>query len=266
VPDLGDGVVAHDLGERPDLVAPARALGGVDVPFLRHDLPGELAALDRFARLWPAHSLVLVAGDRVVARACSVPLRLGGPDRAELPDHGWDAALVWAAADRLDGVTPTAACAIDIHVDPELRGRGLAGRAVAELRRATAAAGLPELVVPVRPPDKAAEPLTPMADYAARRRADGLPADRWLRVHVRAGGRIERVAPYAMTVAADLETWRRWTGLPFDRDGPVVVPGGLVPAVVDTTTGTATYVEPNVWVRHRTGLSAPAAPGAAVSR
>jgi hypothetical protein len=85
---------------------------------------------------------------------------------------------------------------------------------------------LTELVVPVLPPDKAAEPLTPMAAYAARRRPDELPADRWLRVHVRAGGLIERVAPFAMTVAADLPTWRRWTGLPFDRTARSRCPAG----------------------------------------
>ena len=35
--------------------------------------------------------------------------------------------------------------------------------------------------------------------------------------------------------------------------GPVVVPGALAPVMCDAEHGTATYVEPNVWVRHATG-------------
>lgn len=105
-------------------------------------------------------------------------------------------------------------------------------------------------MAPVRPPDKAAEPHAPMAEYAARTRADGLPADRRLRTHVRAGGRIERVAPCSATVQASLATWRSWTGLPFDADGPLVVPGALTPVHVSVTHDAAVHVEPNVWVTH----------------
>jgi hypothetical protein len=90
-----------------------------------------------------------------------------------------------------------------------------------------------------------------MADYAAWTRADGLPVDPWLRVHVRMGGEIAGVAPRSMTINGTLDEWRGWTGLPFDRDGPVHVPGGLVPAICDTVHSTATYTEPNVWMRHR---------------
>jgi hypothetical protein len=34
-----------------------------------------------------------------------------------------------------------------------------------------------------------------MTRYIAMRRGDGLPDDPWLRVHIRAGGRILQVAP-----------------------------------------------------------------------
>ncbi|MCD6639370.1 MAG: N-acetyltransferase, partial [Nocardioides sp.] len=88
---------------------------------------------------------------------------------------------------------------------------------------------------------------------AFRTRDDGLPVDPWLRVHVRAGGRIDRVAPRSMVIPGTLEEWREWTGLPFDRTGPVEVPGALAPVLCDAEHGTAVYVEPNVWVRHRTG-------------
>ncbi len=91
-----------------------------------------------------------------------------------------------------------------------------------------------------------------MAEYVERRRPDGLPEDPWLRVHVRAGGEIVRVAPASMTVSGSLAEWRAWTGLPFDRDGAVEVPGALTPVHCDLAQDHAVYVEPNVWVRHRT--------------
>jgi len=90
-----------------------------------------------------------------------------------------------------------------------------------------------------------------MARYTELRRDDGLPDDPWLRVHVRAGGRILRVAPASMVMAGSLAEWRAWTGLPFDRTGEVTVPEALVPVHCDTGHDHAVYVEPNVWVEHR---------------
>ena len=43
-----------------------------------------------------------------------------------------------------------------------------------------------------------------------------------------------------------------WTGLPFDETGPVLVPRALAPVHCDVEHGVAVYVEPNVWVVHRT--------------
>jgi hypothetical protein len=58
-----------------------------------------------------------------------------------------------------------------------------------------------------------------MAEYLRELRADGLPVDPWLRVHVKAGS--------------------------------TTVPGALLPVHCDLTHDHAVYVEPNVWVRHR---------------
>jgi len=69
-------------------------------------------------------------------------------------------------------------------------------------------------------------------------------------VHVKAGGTIEKAAPVSMTISGSLAQWRTWTGLPFDLDGVVDVPGALVPVHCDTTHDHAVYVEPNVWIRH----------------
>lgn len=51
-------------------------------------------------------------------------------------------------------------------------------------------------------------------------------------------------------VQAPLPQWRTWTGLPFDADGEVLVPGALAPVWVSIRMNIAVYVEPNVWVLH----------------
>jgi len=89
-----------------------------------------------------------------------------------------------------------------------------------------------------------------MEEYVARMDANGLAADPWLRVHIRAGGRIEKVAPTSMVVVGTIADWRGWTGMEFAASGPTVVPGALVPVHVSLEQDHAVYVEPNVWVRH----------------
>jgi hypothetical protein len=108
------------------------------------------------------------------------------------------------------------------------------------------------MVAPVRRAAKHLEPSTPVQEqeHARRTSEDGLPADPWLRVHVRVGGRIEKVAATSMVVPGTIAEWRRWTGLEFAACGPALVPGALVPVHVSLEQDHAVYVEPNVWVRH----------------
>ncbi|GLY38484.1 hypothetical protein Amsp01_045080 [Amycolatopsis sp. NBRC 101858] len=237
------------LAQRPDL---AEATYAIPYPpespkFMAGSLAGLLVRGRRVASRWPHLVVALLEDDRPVARGIMVPFR----SRGRLPSRGWDEVAVWAAEDALDGVVTDTACALEIAVHPDYQGRGYS-RAVLEGMRA-AAAGSESLVIPVRPPDKAAVPAVPMRSYVAQTRADGLPADRWLRTHVRAGGRILGVAACSATVQAPLADWRGWTGLPFDRDGVVEVPGALAPVFVSVAQDFAVYVEPNVWVSHRVG-------------
>jgi hypothetical protein len=114
-----------------------------------------------------------------------------------------------------------------------------------------AALGFPGLVAPVRPSGKHLHPDVSIRDYAAMCRDDGLPLDPWLRVHVRAGGKIVGIAPRAMTMAGSTADWREWTGLPFDTTGLVTVPEALIPVYCDVERDFAVYCEPAVWVHHR---------------
>ncbi len=237
------------LAERPEFAASLWKMDDAWPAFMMEDPLADLF----YAVAEQAYAdYVLVADDeaepgRLVARACMIPYT---SKDAELPDGGWDTVIRhgWLARER--GETADRVSALEITVRRDLLGTGVSPRMVAALREQAARLGFAELVAPVRPNGKHLEPHTPMAEYAARTRPDGLPHDAWLRVHVRAGGRIVKVAPRSMVISGTPAEWRGWTGLPFDRSGPVVVPGALVPVHCDLTHDHAVYVEPNVWVSH----------------
>ncbi|MEU4317284.1 hypothetical protein AB0F85_02695 [Nocardia fluminea] len=238
------------LADRPDLYDAFIEMPDSWPEFMRHDPIGNLyySLLDRFA------DYILVCQDEageVVGRAYSVPFRL---DDAELPDDGWDGAIRRGLHTSVTGAKPDTASAIEIVIEPRRQGGGLSAEILAALRDNAARLGFAELVAPVRPNGKV-DVEQPMSVYAGLTRSDGLPVDPWLRVHVRAGGTIDKIAPRSMVIPGTLEEWRAWTGLPFDTSGPVLVPKALVPVSCSVEHGVAVYVEPNVWIRHPTGAS-----------
>ncbi|MFB7548107.1 N-acetyltransferase [Streptomyces sp. NPDC056154] len=240
------------LAARPELAGAAGRMPDSWPGFVLEDLVG-WANYPRIAVDFPEYVLVATDEDgAVVARAYSVPFALRAPGREGLPEGGWDQVLLWAFSDLRHGRTPDTVSAIEIAVADGRQGEGISARMVAAMRENAGRLGFADLVAPVRPSAKHLDASAPMEEYARRTRAeDGLPYDPWLRVHVRAGGVIEAVAPVSMTVVGSLTRWRSWTGLPFDEDGPVEVPGALVPVQCSVAHGYAVYVEPNVWVRHR---------------
>lgn len=243
-------VTIHRLDKRPDLIERVYEVDSTWPDFMTRD-PVANALYWRVAEAFPQLCVVVTDDtDAVVATGRALAFQLDLAGRGTLPDGGLDRVSVWAFNDQLAGRTPDIASAVEIAIGRALRGTGLSHQLVAALRDAARAAGLSRLVAPVRPTAKHQYPHMPMAEYIATRRPDGLPADPWLRVHVRAGGRILRPAPASMVMVGSLAEWREWTGLPFDRTGEVVVPEALVPVHCDVEHDHAVYVEPNVWVEH----------------
>jgi GNAT superfamily N-acetyltransferase len=236
----------YTLAERPELARRRRELDAEWPRFMHNDPTGLFFHLDAYAE----HTLFGVTDadpERLVARASSVPFRLAD---AELPDDGLDEVVRWAAHGRLVGATPDTVATVEIVVRRDAQRRGFGARMLAALRDNARRLGFDTLVAPVRPLRKHLEPHVPMAEYAARTRGDGLPADPWLRAHARLGGSIAKLAPYSTVIPGTLAQWRQWTGVPFDRSGETVVPGALVPVVTSLEHDYAVYVEPNVWMRH----------------
>ncbi len=238
------------LSDRPELADLRHATTAVWPEFMLND---DIATLyyANVESTWPDWCVLAVDGGNVLAVAYAVPFALG-PDieRPQLPDDGWDRVIMWSYLDGLARRAPNAVSALEVSILPAARGAGLAESMLTRMIELTADRGIERFVAPVRPSRKHEEPELSMQTYVERTRDDGLPADPWLRVHARMGGRIVKVCPTAMTISGTLAEWRSWTGLPFDRSGPALVPGALAPVHVSVEHDHAVYVEPNVWVEH----------------
>ena len=239
------------IADRPELAEAVRTMPTGLPAFMLNDPMGwNFASL---VALFPAYQLALLDDDAtVIGRGNSAPIPWDGTP-ADLPDQGWDDVLGRAVRAHLAPRPTPAVAAFQIVVLPERRGQGLSRLVVAAMRDNARLHGHTSLVAPVRPNGKDADPATPMEEYARRVRVDGLPTDPWLRVHARLGATIVKVCPASMAIAGSLKQWREWTGLPFDQEGMITVPGALAPVHVSIAHDRAVYVEPNVWMRHRLG-------------
>jgi hypothetical protein len=140
-------------------------------------------------------------------------------------------------------------CGAVVH--PSLKG----GEAAASLLRALCDTAtqhrLSNVIAPVRPTRKHLYPLLDIDTYAAWVRSDGMPWDPWLRLHVRIGGEVIGLAREAQTMTDAISQWEEWTGLELPVSGEYIIPKGMAPLRIDKSADLGTYVEPNVWVRHR---------------
>lgn len=238
------------LAERPDLVDAMWAMPNPWPTYMRHDPVAHLF-FDRLPEAFGEFQLLaLDERGAIVAKIHSVPFAWLGTAE-DLPDRGWDAILERAFIERDRGAVATAVSLLEARVIPTQQGRGLSYDLLEAARDNVRGMGFGDLFAPVRPTAKCQEPRTPMAEYVARVRSDGLPTDPWLRAHVRLGAQMVRVCPLSMIVPGTLAQWREWTGLPLTGSGPLEVPLGLVPVHVSCEHDHAIYVEPNVWLHHR---------------
>jgi GNAT superfamily N-acetyltransferase len=189
--------------DRPDLRGRRVAeLAGITSPeYMHHNEPGGRY----WGRLYAEHpdfQLALLDGDDFVAELHSVPTPWDGtPD--DLPS-GWDEAFVRAFE---SGREATVLCALAISVRPDQQGRQLSSLMLNAMRDAAAAAGLRELIAPVRPTLKASYPLIAIERYMTWRREDASHFDPWLRLHERIGGEVYAAAPRSMVMEAPVADW-----------------------------------------------------------
>jgi GNAT superfamily N-acetyltransferase len=247
---LPAGHTLHAISDRPDLWRPVTSVNVSVWPEFMLNFPVANDNWHHLATEFAAFQLVLLdeAGE-VVGGANSAPLPWDGTDEG-LP-AGWDDQLLRSVAAIGSGEPAGALGALQITVRPDAQGRGVSGLMLSAMRANARAHGLPALIACVRPNHKERYPLTPIERYARWTRADGLPFDPWIRVHVRAGGRIVRPSPASMTLRASVAEWAEWTGLSFPESGAYLPTGAAAPVEVDVEAGEGVYRDPNVWVVHR---------------
>jgi hypothetical protein len=102
----------------------------------------------------------------------------------------------------------------------------------------------------VRPTWKSRYPLAPIERYASWTRADGQPFDPWIRLHMRAGGRMVRPEPASMRISGTVAEWEGWTGMAFPESGDHIVPGAAAVVRIDREADEGVYLDPNVWIIH----------------
>lgn len=237
------------VSDEPALWPPAdRMCSAAWAGLMRHD-PVALRCWGHLRDDWPQFQLVLVdAAGEIAAASQAAPLRWDGTD-AGLP-AGWDDQFERSVAGFTAGHAPDTLGAIQIGVSRTRRGQGLSGLMLEAMRWTATEAGLGAVIACVRPTDKVRYPLLPIETYAAWRRPDGLPFDSWLRVHVRAGGRIVRASPRSMTIEGSVGEWQEWTGLTFPASGPYVVEGAIAAVQIDLEADRGVYYDPNIWTVH----------------
>lgn len=242
-------------------------------------------AVERFdAREWPSEVLEpifadafpsFIGADKVAAayidrvRAYFADFNIMLIDETDQPvAWGWGVPIAWNGelTDLPTGYTDTTKRAVETHdsasmtdtfvicgaiVDRRRARQGIAGAIVAALRDLPAAGSLARVIVPVRPTLKSMYPLTAIDTFASWTRSDGLPLDPWLRTHCRIGGRIIATAPQSQVLTGTVDQWEKWTLLKFPSNGEYIIPNGLQPLHIDREEDEGTYIEPNVWIRHR---------------
>ena len=190
--------------------------------------------------------------DRVVAMGHSMPFRWDHP-LADLPEEGWDWVFEKAVQDDKKGVKTNLLAAVFVGVREEHKKNGLSRSILLSFQPTARQHCYENLVIPVRPNEKPSYPLTSMDDYITWKNESGLPLDLWLRIQVRAGGKIIKVCHRSKIVRGTRSEWESWTGMKFPQSGPYIVPGALEPIEIDVEKNEGVYTEPNVWMQHSSG-------------
>ena len=140
-----------------------------------------------------------------------------------------------------------------IVVREDMQGRGLSHFIIKEIILLAMNKSLIEhILIPARPTLKSKHPLVPIEEYITWKTDDGRIYDPWIRTHLAAGGRILTIAHASMVIVAQISQWIEWTGGKqlFEKSGPHIIHGALVPVNFDLDRGIGTYVEPNVCIHH----------------
>ena len=192
-----------------------------------------------------------ISENDIVGVGNSIPIYWGG-EFNNLPGRGLDWAMAKAVNDYRIELTPNLLVGVQILLQADQRKRGLSYDFLAYMKRVARDYGIKHIALPLRPILKHLYPLIPMEEYMVWTNQKGEPFDPWIRVHVKAGGRIISVCQQSMTIQGRVNEWQNWTGLSFQSSGLYIIEKALSPVYIDLEEDFGEYVEPNVWIIHST--------------
>ncbi|MDE1482505.1 GNAT family N-acetyltransferase [Xenorhabdus bovienii] len=190
--------------------------------------------------------------ERLIGLLNAIPFPWEQHSLDQLPDEGWDA--VYCAGMAAKGKQqPALLSALSVTVAPEFRGHNVPALLINSVKQTAREAGLQGFVVPVRPSLKRNYPLQDFVQYCEWKNEKGEPFDPWIRTHWRLGAKIIKPALRSMDIYGTVAKWQEWTGMKFPQSGEYIIPGGLVPLLVDVEKQMGYYIEPNLWMFHSLG-------------
>ena len=199
----------------------------------------------RLYQVYPEYQLLFRINSKYVGVANSAPIYWNG-NIDDLP-AGFDEAIETIIE---ENKKPNTLCGMAVVISKEYLGKGISSKIINNLKKLAKSYGYSNLIFPVRPTLKSQYPTISMDNYINWEK-DNLPFDPWLRVHMKIGGKILKVAKPSMIVRGTVSDWQRWTGMYFGESNKYTIQGALNPVNIDLETNVGEYIEPNVWVLHK---------------
>ena len=191
---------------------------------------------------------VLTIENKIIAVVNSAPFRLGSDVNA-LHENGIYWGLKQISHNYYNELQPDTLMALQIVVNPDYQGKEISYECLNILKTLAYQQGLDRVVIPLRPSSKHLYPLIDINNYVNWKNKEGFPYDPWLRVHIKAGGKIVKLCK-GISIQASIPQWEEWTGLHFGSTGSYVIPKALNTIYADLDENTATYSQDNIWVVH----------------
>jgi len=195
----------------------------------------------------------LYSENGIVGVGNSIPINWED-DFNSLPTRGLDWAIEKASNDLKNGLIPNLLIGVQILINPDLRSKGLSYEFLDIMKQIGKSHGINQIALPVRPTQKHLYPLIPMRDYILWTNKKGESFDSWIRVHIKAGGKIVSICSESMTIKGTVNEWQDWTGLSFQSSGLYTLEDALCPININLDTNIGEYIEPNVWIIHSISL------------
>jgi len=196
-------------------------------------------------KIYPEYQLLFKIGNEYVGVGNSAPIYWNGMIN-DLPS-GFDEAVKITVEDNRNLNT---LCGLAIVISQKYLGQGISSKIIMNLKKLAKFYGYSNFILPIRPTLKSQYPTIPMENYINWEK-NNLPFDPWLKVHLRLGGQILKVANSSMVVKGTVSDWGKCTGMYFGESNQYIIPGALNPVNINIEEDWGEYIEPNVWVLHK---------------